>query len=437
MQFALKGLSCISLSLNIPGFPKSNLVTKTFFDSVVKELGYFLKAHLLDIHEYEAIVGCDPAGDFYLVPCLMKDSNLRVIKQVCEEFETSHPLGRFIDVDLNDQQGDTVSSGKSKICLFCHERPAIECRRENLHDHEELRAFMFPKMEDYCRQQREESLIKKLSSLALNAILTEISLTPKPGLVDKLSNGSHSDMNFQTFISSSAAISQGFTELVRAGLTYTDHDLIKALPIIRKIGLEMETAMFDVTHGVNTQKGIIFLIGLCLFACGKIIGQSNRFDKEDFCLVVKSVCKGLTCNELANRPNSIKSHGEAVFKKYNFGGARSEAESGFRTVFEFGLPQIIDCDRLNDETLTKSFLAIATNNMDTNILYRSNFEVLSQFQNLCKITLEDFTAENYSNLIDYCKKENISPGGSADLLAVTIFVWSVERHGAWGKGRGA
>ena len=164
---------------------------------------------------------------------------------------------------------------------------------------------MFPKMENYCRQQREDRLIKKLSSLALNAILTEISLTPKPGLVDKFSNGSHSDMNFQTFVSSSAAISQGFNEMVRAGLTFTDHDLAKALPLIRKIGLEMETAMFTTTNGVNTQKGIIFLMGLCLFTCGKLIGQSGKFDKEEFRLVIMNICKNLIYNELASRPHSV------------------------------------------------------------------------------------------------------------------------------------
>ena len=63
--------------------------------------------------------------------------------------------------------------------------------------------------------------------------------------------------------------------------------------------------------------------------------------------------------------------------------------------------------------------------MDTNILYRRNYEVLTQFQNLCKTALGNFTDQNYCAVIDYCKAENISPGGSADLLAVTIFVWSV------------
>ena len=384
---------------------------------------------MIDVIENEAVGGCDAAGDFYLVPCLIEDLNLKIIKQVCEEFEISHPLGRFIDVDLNDQQGDTVSSGKSKICFFCLERPAIECRREQLHEPEELRAFMFPKMEANCHQQHEEFIVRKLSALALNAILTEISLTPKPGLVDKFSNGSHSDMNFQTFICSSAAISQGFSELVRAGLTFSCNDLTRALPVIRKIGLEMEKEMFEATKGVNTQKGIIFLMGLSLFACGRIFVLNDKLDIEDFRLVIWKICKDITINELADKPHSVNSHGEIVFQKYNFGGARSEAESGFRTVFEFGLPQIKAIDKLNDEALIKSFLSIAANNLDTNILYRSNIEVLSHFQYLCRIALEDFSVENYSDVIDYCKKENISPGGSADLLAVTIFVWSVERHG--------
>ena len=122
---------------------------------------------------------------------------------------------------------------------------------------------------------------------------------------------------------------------------------------------------------------------------------------------------------------SVKSHGEKIFLKYGFSGARGEAESGFATVFDFGLPELFQSENPDDEKLTKCFLAIAANNDDTNILFRSNPEVLSTFKNLCKTALEDFNPTNYSVLIDVCKQENISPGGSADLLAVSIFVWSV------------
>jgi holo-ACP synthase / triphosphoribosyl-dephospho-CoA synthase len=94
-------------------------------------------------------------------------------------------------------------------------------------------------------------------------------------------------------------------------------------------------------------------------------------------------------------------------------------------VFEFGLPQMEGVTSLNDEILIRSFLAIAANNNDTNIVHRSNPSVLSEFQMLCKEALEYFDELNYSKVIDFCKNKKISPGGSADLLAVTIFVWLV------------
>jgi holo-ACP synthase/triphosphoribosyl-dephospho-CoA synthase len=328
-------------------------------------------------------------------------------------------------VDLNDDQGNTVSSGKSKLCFFCREKPAIECRREKLHGFDELRSFMFSEMDEYNRKQREERIAKKLSSLAQQAILAEISLTPKPGLVDQLSSGSHSDMNFQTFVDSTSAISPWFEELVREGFDFQDDDLAQALPRLRNIGLQMEAAMFEATGNINTQKGIIFLMGLSLFACGRLFRQYEQFQIPVFRKIIQDICAGLVEKELTNAAGSGKSHGEKIFRKYGFSGARGEAESGLTTVFDFGLHQLIESQKLNDELLIKCLLSITANNNDTNILFRSNPDVLSKFKELCQIALEDLCAENYTAVIDFCQQENISPGGSADLLAVTIFVWSV------------
>jgi len=398
-------------------------MVSAFFYSCLSDLKHYFIAHQIEIQEKEAVEVCDAAGDFYLVPVSMNHFSLTEIKQICEEFEENHPLGRFVDVDLNDEQGNTVSSGKSKLCFFCCEKPAIECRREKAHDFDELRSFMFSKMAEYCRKQREERIIKKLSSLAELAILAEISLTPKPGLVDQLSSGSHSDMNLQTFVDSTAAISRWFGELVSEGFAFQEDDLTQALPRLRNIGLQMESAMFAATGNVNTQKGIIFLMGLSLFACGRLFSKNDHFQAEEFRSIIQRICKDLVRNEMGNP--SVKSHGEKIFLKYGFSGARGEAESGFATVFDFGLPELFQSENPDDEKLTKCFLAIAANNDDTNILFRSNPEVLSTFKNLCKKALEDFNSTNYSALIDVCKQENISPGGSADLLAVSIFVWSV------------
>ena len=419
----MKGLPCLSLSLNVPGFPKSNSTVNSFFRSCLHDLKLYFETHRIDIHEKEAIEMCDAAGDFYLVPFSRNHLSLPETKQICEDFEENHSLGRFVDVDLNDRDGNSVSSGKSKMCFFCREKPAIECRRENEHDFDQLRSFMFSEMTEYARKEREEKISEELAMLAEQAILTEISLTPKPGLVDQFSSGCHSDMNYQTFTDSTAAISLRFGGLVREGFAFQEDDLTLALPHLREIGLKMEAAMFEATGNVNTQKGIIFLMGLSLFACGRLFRQSDHFQVEEFRSIIKGICKDLVGKEMTN--SAGKSHGEKIFRKYGFSGARGEAESGLATVFDFGLPQLIQVKQLNDEALIKCFLAIAAKNNDTNILYRSNPEVLSAFRNLCKSASNDFNPTNYNAVIDFCKQENISPGGSADLLAVTTFVWSV------------
>ncbi len=427
-QIALIGLPCLSLSLNIPGFPKSNATVTTFFRYCLFDLKFTLKAHLVDIIDNDSIEGCDAAGDFYIAPCSPEGLSLLTIKQYCEEFEQNHPLGRFIDVDLNDHHGNSVSSGKSKMCFFCLERPAIECRREKAHEPEELRLFMFTKMAAYNDEQRESKIIKKLSSLALQALLTEISLTPKPGLVDKFCSRSHTDMNFQDFLVSTATISPWFEDLIRRGFTFHESDLTRALPVIRIIGLRMESAMFEATRQVNTQKGIIFLMGLSLFSCGILFRSRDQFDIEVFRSIIQGISKDLVSRELADLSKIRKSHGEEIYIKYGFGGARGEAESGFSHVFKLGLPQLDRFGDLHDEALIKCFLAIASANDDTNILYRSDQVVLHNFQKLCKVALENFNDQNYSAIIDFCKVKNISPGGSADLLAVTIFVWLMIKN---------
>jgi holo-ACP synthase / triphosphoribosyl-dephospho-CoA synthase len=418
-------LPVLSLSLNIPGFPKSNDTVKNFFRLCLCDLSFFLKAHLINVIEKEAIAGCDAAGDFYVVPVLPGRLPLHLIKQFCEDFEQSHPLGRFIDVDLNDQSGNTLSSGKSKMCFFCLERPAIDCRRENAHEPEELRSFMFPQMESFCRQQRKRGVLKKLSSVALQAILAEISLTPKPGLVAIFSNGSHTDMNFNTFMDSTAAISPWFDELVNEGFTFGESDLTRALPIIRSLGLRMESAMYAATRNVNTQKGIIFLMGLSLFASGMLFSQNDQFRINEFREIIRGICKDMVSKELNEIQFPGKTHGTDIFLKYGISGARGEAESGFATVFDYGLPQFDGVTGITEEAMMKCFLAIAANNQDTNILFRSSPGILNSFQELCQIALEDFNPLSYSAVNEFCKINNISPGGSADLLAVTIFVWSV------------
>jgi holo-ACP synthase / triphosphoribosyl-dephospho-CoA synthase len=428
-KIALTGIPSVSLSLNVPGFPKSNTITQKFFYICLEDLNYFLKANRISVNHEGAIYQTDMAGDFFIAPFSATQITTIEIKQLCEQFEERHPLGRFLDVDLTDGTGDPVSSGKAKLCFFCRQKPADICRHEEAHDLNELRKFMFSKMEMFCTHHREAELSREISSLALKAILYEISLTPKPGLVDKLSNGSHTDMSFRTFIDSSAAISAYFADLVQAGFAFHANDLVKALPIVRNIGLRMETAMFSSTQNVNTQKGLIFLMGISLFALGYLFAGQEKFETEKFREIIKQICKDLIHKELEYPDPREKTHGEDIYCRYSVSGARGEAESGFPMVFEFGLPELLKYRELNEEALQKAFLSIAAHNNDTNIIYRSNLDVLKNFKILSGNALTHFNPESYRQLMDYCAKENISPGGSADLLALTIFVYSLITSG--------
>jgi holo-ACP synthase/triphosphoribosyl-dephospho-CoA synthase len=199
-QLAIRGMPSVSLTLNIPGYPKSNAIARSFFNTCLVDFQYFLNARQIWWQVHEVIERTDDAGDFMLVPFSSSLHTATEVKQICEAFEEMHPLGRFIDADVTNREGIPVSSGKAKLCFYCGQQPAILCRRENAHDLKELREFMFSKMKEYCRQRRRDEICKILSSLALRAILYEISLSPKPGLVDKFGNGSHSDMNYQTFM---------------------------------------------------------------------------------------------------------------------------------------------------------------------------------------------------------------------------------------------
>jgi holo-ACP synthase / triphosphoribosyl-dephospho-CoA synthase len=424
----LKDLPSLSLNLNVPGYPKSNENVKTFFRYCLYDLHTYFKAHQVYLNDRDAVERADEAGDFFITTCLSGLHSIEGIKQICEDFEEMHPLGRFIDVDLADREGNLVSSGKAKLCFYCNQRPAVECRRENAHEMNELRVFMFSRMEAYCSQRREDDICRQLSSMALKSILHEIALTPKPGLVDKLSNGSHTDMSFLTFMDSSAAISGWFADLVHAGFAFRDNDLTKALPVVRNIGLQMEMAMFETTHKVNSQKGIIFLIGLSLFASGYLFAGGDYFDIKKFREIMKGICKGLIKRELESQNNLAKSHGEEMYSRHVAFGARGEAENGFPMVFDFGLQVLLSCHEMNDEALVKTFLSIAAQNDDTNILYRSNPGILKKFKSLCFNVLKGFNWDKYNTIVDYCIKENISPGGSADLLAVTIFIYSVIKQ---------
>jgi len=437
-KIAQKNKISLSFTLNIAGFPKSNKIITTFFNLILSELKIFLLANRIILDKKNEINITDDAGNFYLTSINNPDISEKKIKQISENFETIHQLGRLLDIDIADNQANPVSSGKEKKCYYCGKFPAIVCMRNQNHTYTELRKFIFDKIENYLNLQKKDLIAKKLSSIALKSLLYEVSLTPKPGLVDFNNSGSHSDMNYFTFLDSSSALSPFFRELVLAGCNFSESSFSKALPIIRNIGLQMETEMFEATNKINTQKGLIFLLGINLFASGYYFYRNKILDINKYREIIKNICKNITITELEKAENN-KTHGEVCFQKYGklAAGARLEAENGFPSVFDYSLKVLeqnfSDENLLNKEkiniALQKTLVKLMSINNDTNILYRKNFEILTELQILSKDCFNSNDFENkYLKIIKFCKENNISPGGSADLLAITIYVYFIKNQ---------
>ena len=422
------GTILISLNLNIPGIPKSNHLLTSFFDVVKDQLKNWLLANRIFIDDSKEINTNHEAGDYYVVPLKTMNYKATYIKQITEQFEESHSLGRFIDVDVVGESGENISSGKSKICFFCREFPAIECRRSERHSIDEIRKFQEEKITKYLKKNRLDEICKKVTNMASQAIFYEISLTPKPGLVDKDSSGVHSDMDYRTFIDSTVIISSYFQDLILAGINCKTKNLSNALPLIRQIGLQMEKEMFANTHGVNTQKGLIFLMGVSLFASGYILRKNNSFNPAIFRQTVQKICENMVQTELQNTNDALKSHGEQCFNQFKVAGIRWEAENGFPSVFDHALPLILDKNSTEDKALIMTLLSIMSQLDDTNVLYRSNSNTLNLLKEKCKMVLDNYSFDKYQEILDFCKTEKISPGGSADLLSITVFIYLMIKN---------
>ncbi len=427
------GHASVSLSLNIPGYPKSNPDIAAFFISIRNQLFNYFEANQIGFSKEQENTFLDEAGHFCLLQLKETSSPIIEIKKICEAFEEVHPLGRLIDVDVADAEGHYISSNKMKKCFLCNDYSAIECMHAKRHSYEELRSFIQNKIQVYLNQKREEEVCKTLSSFALRAILYEISLTPKPGLVDTLNSGIHQDMDYFSFIDSSAEIAPFFNDLAKAGYQFND-DYAKVLPLIRSIGLKMEEQMFSATYQVNTQKGIIFLMGIALFVSAHLLSKSKPFKLVDFQKLSKLISKNILSEFKQNHKEST--HGIKCAEQYGFeigGGARFEVFNGFETVINHGLPHLHkmgeagDISKNRHDALTAALLSLMAHNNDTNILYRSDLETLQKFKQLAMDTFVHLNSKGFNNyykvLNKFCHEKEVSPGGAADLLAVSTFIY--------------
>lgn len=251
-----------------------------------------------------------------------------------------------------------------------------------------------------------------LSYLAVQSIKAELDTTPKPGLVDKADNGAHSDMDYNLMLKSIYSLHPYFTEL--SCLAYNE-DVIN-IDKIKTIGIEAEKQMLFTTNGVNTYKGALFSMGLVLYAASYLCQQRDKVQEQQLQKTIKLLSSKFS------QPNDT--HGKKVIEKHNIKGALNSAIDGYTLLFDEWLPFFIK-HRNEEYSLIKLLLFIMTNLDDTNIYYRKGEEVVAHVKQQAQEILDDFSIDRVEKLNKEFVKENISPGGAADMLSLTLFIDSI------------
>ncbi|MBX4259555.1 triphosphoribosyl-dephospho-CoA synthase CitG [Clostridium estertheticum] len=271
-----------------------------------------------------------------------------------------------------------------------------------------------------------------ISSFAIQAMIYEVSCYPSPGLVSPVSYGAHKDMNFYTFIDSTSTLSKYLPLFVQEGFSNkTSKEIFDG---VRLIGVEAEKDMFAKTNGINTHKGMLFLIGIACAATGKAIYEKKGFNYiQD---IIKKMTKGLVEKELSVLKDNVElSHGEKLFFKYKTEGVRGEVERGIPTVFNFALDFYKQNSELNaNDRLVHTLIGIMQICDDSTIIYRHNPQVLNEVREKAIQIIEfggmktEIGRKSIKSLCEEFIEKNISPGGSADLLGVTVFLYLVEEY---------
>lgn len=256
----------------------------------------------------------------------------------------------------------------------------------------------------------ESSIPYLVADLAERALRLELDTTPKPGLVDRQDNGAHKDMDYALMSKSISALRPYLTRL--AVESAKDIDPAK----IKEIGIEAEKAMLKATSGVNTHKGALFCIGLSVAAASCLACSTGAVEAYSF--------KELVSRAASEIPSARGTHGAEAKRSFKAVGALENARAAYPELFADWLPYYRSLEG-DPFRCHKTLLHIMTTLDDTNILHRRGAEGLAHAEAEAARLLEDFSESGLSSLNKDFIRENISPGGSADMLSLTIFIESI------------
>lgn len=252
-----------------------------------------------------------------------------------------------------------------------------------------------------------------IAHLATQALQAELDTTPKPGLVDKDNNGAHRDMDYALMQRSIDTLHPYFVKLALLGSA----DALPSHTAIRDAGIEAEKAMLSATNGVNTHKGALFSMGLA------VVAAAHEKDTDSLQTTIKALA--------ASFPDTNGTHGSKA-KQLSKGttaikGALDNAREGYEMLFAEWLPFYIERRKERDAyTLHKTLLRIMCDLDDTNVIYRTDLATAEEVKQEARALLDSFSKAALKDMDRHYTTRNISPGGAADMLSLTIFIGSIQ-----------
>ncbi|MDD4601582.1 2-(5''-triphosphoribosyl)-3'-dephosphocoenzyme-A synthase [bioreactor metagenome] len=422
----------ISITINMPGPVKDLPVTRQLLDYAVNELKKVLTIYQI--------------GQLYLPTgpeaLLAVAGQAQDIKEAAVAVEEAEPFGRLLDVDVFAADGSLISrrqQGQSRGCLVCGQE-AVTCMRENKHTAAEVGSavcLLLTTFKAYLTRNICQTA-QKIGCLAIESMLYEAACTPAPGLVDRINSGAHTDMDFFSFMSSTAALSTAMARTAQAGISHDDL-LPELLPVLRHIGIEAEREMLQATKGVNTQKGLLFSLGIAAAAAGLLCKQDKPLKAADVLAVIAEITTGIVERELGRavgRKDGALTAGERLYRDYKITGIRGEMEAGLPAVGAIALPTLrtaLEAGLTINAALVDTLLVLMLNADDTTVMHRHDPDKMRCWVRAkveAVISAGGMATEQGRKMTELLDQEfiahNVSPGGAADLLAVTWFLYRLE-----------
>ena len=386
---AAYGLPLLGFTMNIAGPVKRSRLGDFAFREGLEALRRQLGGRVLHQEVTDRKTGLEA-----LLVCSLPAEELKALAM---DLESGSPAGRLCDMDVIAPDGGKLSRPAPRTCLVCG-GPAAPCARSRAHG--------LPAVQEAAQALLEDFAAQRLAELAVQALLEEVDQTPKPGLVDRNNRGSHRDMDRDLFHRSARSLLPYFRRAVTLGLERAD-----CMGSLQKAGLAAERVMLAETGGVNTHRGAVYAFGLILAAMGSRLARGG------------DVFAGAAALAESGLPPAAGSHGQRARQRYGASGARGEALAGFPHARHAWAALARPGGR------NAALLTLLAEVEDTNLLHRGGPEGLALVQSRARTILAGSPPAYEAGLLDLdraCIARNLSPGGSADLLALALFLGRTE-----------